>query len=216
MLRTAIFGGVVPAGKDTRMAEDVAILRRAPTGRHATGQRGQAAVEFMIFFIMTFLSLMLIVQLVWIGIQKWQFNHFAGYAARVWAVHKDDEPGDSLRRIEGAALFLRWNLLSRDYVKFMWVSSEDAKEIDDENYSGITYSGVAPLLPLFRDVIGETLFDNPIPSEVSSIIPIDLPTSGLVRFETFIPMEKEPEEQPDISNRDNDCEDTPCTKGNGR
>jgi hypothetical protein len=158
----------------------------------------------------------LLVQIAWIGIQKWQFNHFAAYAARVWTVEKDDTPEESLLNVQMRAL-LRWDLISRDYVKFMWVSSEDSKDIDDDTYEGITFTGIAPLMGIYKDQIGETMFtvDNPIPSELMAVLP-DIPTTGLIRFETFIPMKKEPEEQPDISNRDNDCEETPCENGNGR
>jgi hypothetical protein len=156
----------------------------------------------------------LMAQLAWIGIQKWQFNHFASYSARVWSVQKDDDPEESLMRLQIGVLFLRWNLYNRDYVKYMWAEGEDSKEIDDETYTGVNYEGVAPLLPLFRGQIGETLVS--IPGEVSSLVPGGLPSSGLVRFAAFIPMEKEPEEEPDESNRDNDCDDTPCSSGNGR
>lgn len=180
-------------------------------------QRGQAAVEFTIFAALLILAILLIVQLSWIGIQKWQFNQFAGYAARVWSVQKeDDDPEISLLKVQGLAL-LRWNLLSRDLVKFMWVSSpEDSRDFEDPDVSanGITFTGAAPLLALYRQQIGETLFDNPIPSEAMSLFPFDLPTTGLVGFQTFIPIEKEPEESP--GDGDNDCEETPCESGNER
>ncbi len=168
------------------------------------------------FTFILFLSMFVIVQLMWVAVQKWQFNHFAAYSSRVWTVQKEDDPDDSLLSVQVRALF-RWDLISRDYVKFMWVSaSDETREIDDEDYTGIGYTGVAPLMSIFRDQIGETLYDNPVPSEAMSLIPFNLPTTGLVRFESFIPIRKEPEEQPDISNRDNDCEETPCEEGNGR
>ena len=161
------------------------------------------------------LAMMLIVQLSWIGVQKWQFNQFAGYAARVWSVQKDDDPGDSLRDVQIIAL-VRWNLLNRDLVKFMWFWAEDTKDFEDPDVSanGLTFAGAAPLLSIYRQQIGETLFDNPIPAELQDIFPLDVPPTGLVGFSTFIPIEKEPEEKP--GTYDNDCEETPCVSGNKR
>ena len=156
-------------------------------------------------------------QLSWIGVQKWQFNHFAAYAARVWSVQKDEDPEESLLKVQAVAL-VRWNLLDRDLVKLMWVSAaDDSKDFDDPDVSanGISFSGAAPLLSIYRDQIGETLFDNPIPPEAFSLFPGDLPSTGLVGFKTFIPIEKEPEESPG-ARRDNDCEETPCESGNTR
>lgn len=157
----------------------------------------------------------LLVQLTWIAIQKWQFNHFAHYAARVWSVHKDDTPQEALIKVQIAAI-ARWDLLNRDYVKFMWVSSESTKDYEDpdRSASGVYYTGFTQLLSIYRNQIGETAFSNPIPSELMALLPIEIPTTGLVRFETFAPMEKEAEEDPD--RWDNDCDDTPCGSGNGR
>lgn len=165
---------------------------------------------------MLFLASFIVVQIAWLGIQKWQFNHFALYSARVWTVEKEDSPEESLLKVQLLSL-LRWDLINRDYVKFMWVSSEDPKDIGDDTFDGMTYTGIAPLFSLYRDQIGETMFTvgEPIPGELLAYLP-EIPTTGLVRFETFVPMKKEPEEQPNISNRDNDCEETPCESGNGR
>lgn len=179
-------------------------------------QRGQASVEFTIFAVLLFLAMFLLVQLAWIAIQKWQFNHFGAYAARVWTVEKEDSPQESLLNVQMRSL-IRWDLINRDYVKFMWVSSEDPKDVDDDTYEGITFTGIAPLMGIYRDQIGETAIplDGYVPDELSAMLP-DMPTTGLVRFQTFIPMKKEPEEEPDVTNRDNDCEETPCESGNGR
>jgi TadE-like protein len=187
------------------------------SGDSRLSERGQAAVEFTIFAAMLLLAIILIVQLSWIGIQKWQFNHFASYSARVWSVHKDQEPGDALRQVQIRAL-LRWNLASNDYVKLMWVKGEGSKDYHDPDVTanGITYLGAAPLLSIFRQQIGETLFSNPIPAWAMSLFSgLDIPSTGLVGFETFIPIDKEPEEQPG-SDRDNDCNETPCESGNKR
>jgi hypothetical protein len=188
--------------------------------RKRKSESGQAAVEFAVFTLILFLLMFLIVQLAWIGIQKWQFQHYAAYSARAWSVRTDWGAEETLIRAQTAsAIGTDWNLFSKDWVKAMWVSSEDPKDVDDDNsnINGLTYTGIAPLMPIYRGLIGETLFDNPIPGSVMSQLPdFDIPSSGLVRFESFIPMEREPEEQPDESNRDNDCEGTPCESGNGR
>jgi hypothetical protein len=174
-------------------------------------------VEFVIFSVLLILAMVLIVQLSWIGVQKWQFNHYAAYAARVWSVTKDEEAEDSLVRVQDEAID-RWKLLDRDLVKVMWVSQEDdSKDYDDPDVTanGISFSGAAPLLSIYRDSVGESLFDESIPSDAFTLFSIDLPSSGLVGFKTFIPMEKEPEENPG-QRRDNDCEETPCESGNTR
>jgi len=179
-------------------------------------EKGQAAVEFTIFTVILFFSLFLVLQLVWLAIQKWQFNHFASYSARVWAVQKGEEPGDSLNRVLLPQEFLRWSLPFRDYVAVIWVRSTDSSEDEDGNtYQGVTYRGVASLFPFYRDAIGDTFYNAFIPQWLLDMIPIKLPSTGLVVFETFIPMEKEPDEQPG-SGRDNDCNETPCESGNGR
>jgi hypothetical protein len=177
-------------------------------------ERGQAAVEFTIFSVALIFSMFLIVQLAWIAVQKWQFNHFAAYSSRAWSVQKDQGAEETLIiHIILPSLFMRWHLLTKDYVKFMWVSSEDPKDIDGSSIPGLSYTGVAALFPLYQDAIGDTFSGAFIPSSVSSIIPFPLPTFGLISFETFIPMEKEPEEKPG-SDRDNDCNETPCESGN--
>lgn len=180
------------------------------------GERGQAAVEFTLMTVALFFSTFLVVQLTWIAIQKWQFNHFASYAARVWAVHKDQSPGDALWLILPGGAY-HWDLLSKDYVKVMWASSEESRTAEDGSgsISGITYTGVAPLFPIYQPAIGDTFTQSFIPSWVHSLIPFDMPSTGLVAFETFIPMEKETDEEPG-SDRDNDCRETPCRTGNVR
>lgn len=179
-------------------------------------QRGQGSVEFVVFSILLILAMFLVVQLAWIAVQKWQFSHFAAYSARVWSVQKDDGAEEALLKVQLAAI-PRWNLIQRDYVKFMWVSDEGTEDFEGESgVQGVTYTGVTQLLSIYRDQIGETFFDYGGLSDILAYIPVEVPTTGLVRFKSFIPMEKEPEEQPDISNRDNDCDDTPCSSGNGR
>jgi hypothetical protein len=181
-------------------------------------ERGQAAVEFTLMTVALFFSTFLVVQLTWIAIQKWQFNHFASYAARVWAVHKDQSPGDALFRVIVPGGAYRWDFWSKDYVKLMWVSSEEPRPAEDGSgsISGITYTGVAPLFPIYQPAIGDTFTQAFIPSWVYTYLPFEMPSTGLIAFETFIPMEKEPDEEPDRSDRDNDCEGTPCEGGNGR
>ena len=180
-------------------------------------ERGQAAVEFAIFAVALILCMFLVVQIAWIGLQKWQFQHFAAYAARVWSVHTDWGAEKSLITIQAASITSKWELFSHDWVKAMWSDGEDTKDFSGEDdVPGVSYTGIAPLMPLYQGVIGETLLDTSIPPEVSSEFPgIDLPSSGLIRFETFIPMEREPTEEPG-DGRDNDCNETPCDSGNVR
>ena len=162
-----------------------------------------------------FFSMFLVLQLTWIAIQKWQFNHFASYAARVWAVRTNQSPGESLLVIlAGGAV--HWDFWSTDYVKVMWVSDSSDEPEPGSGITGITYKGVAPLFPIYQSAIGDTFTQSFIPSWVYSYLPFDMPSTGLIAFETFIPMEKEPPEEPDRSDRDNDCEGTPCGGGNGR
>lgn len=181
-------------------------------------ERGQAAVEFTLLSVLLILGMLLIVQLTWIAIQKWQFNHFASYAARAWAVQNEQTPGQVLVELIIMGGIPRWNLLSRDYVKVMWVSSEDpvTDEVTGESIEGLTFSGAAPLFPVYEDPIGEVFLTAYVPEWVFNLLPFHLPHTGLVSYETFVPMEKEPDEEPDRSDRDNDCHGTPCEGGNGR
>lgn len=168
----------------------------------------------MIFFVLLILALVLVVQLAWIGIQKWQFNYFALYSARVWSVEKThNDPEYSLLKVQ-AAQALRWGLDS-NRIKFMWVQfPEDTKDYDDPGITanGITYWGVAPLFALYRDRFGETLIEGSFLTEALSRFIFDRPTTGYVGFATFIPIQKEPEEKP--GEFDNDCKETPCASGN--
>lgn len=138
-------------------------------------------------------------QLAFIGIQKWQFNHFAAYAARVWTVNKSNEsPESSLIKVLGVGT-VRWKLASTSYVKIMWAENQsDGK---------ITYNGIGPIFPLFKPFFGDTLAGLSIPPGVSSGISGSLLSSGLIRFQTSIPMDHEPDEDPD--KYDNDCSN-PC------
>lgn len=181
-------------------------------------ERGQAAVEFTLLAVMLILASFLVLQLTWLAIQKWQFNHFASYSARSWSVQTNKTPGEVLFEVIMPGAISRWDLWSRDYVKLMWVSSEDpvTDEETSEAITGVTYSGVAPLFAFYQPVIGETFLNAYIPGWVFDFLPFDVPSTGLVAFETFIPMEREPYEEPDRSDRDNDCRGTPCEGGNGR
>lgn len=190
---------------------------RSNGGSRMRDQRGQAAVEFIVLTVALFFAMFLAVQLTWLAVQKWQFNHFASYAARVWSVRTDQSPGESLLMLVPGAV-TSWDLLGTDYVKLMWVSSEDPVNDEDsgEDIPGLTYTGVAPLFPFYQPAIGDTFWGAFIPSDIVEFIPFELPSTGLVAFQTFVPMEKEPEEEPDRSDRDNDCDSTPCGGGNGR
>jgi hypothetical protein len=182
-------------------------------------EKGQASVEFAIFSLILFFALLLIVQLMWFGIQKWQFNHFAAYSARVWSVEKEYTPSSALYRTQLRAL-LRWGLIKKDWVKLMWSSGIESRSFDEaaQPVEGVRYRGVAPAMAIYRPLLGEMALDEVIPGEVSALFPGVIPKSGLVSFGAFIPMRKEPTERPYTGTRynDNDCDDTPCTKGNRR
>ena len=183
--------------------------------RQKKGERGQAAVEFAIFSVALIFSLFLIVQVAWIGIQKWQFNHFASYGARVWSVHTDKSSDDAIKDVIEPAKNSRWKLgASSDFVSSIWASSEESQDVDGESAEGITYSGAASTFKLFRGQIGDTQGDLNIPPGEGQ----GLDSDGLIAFQTFIPMEKEPKEESTTGGHknDNDCKETPCESGNGR
>lgn len=172
--------------------------------KRSRSRRGQALVEFTLFLVALVLCTFLIFQLAWIGVQKWQFNHFALYSTRAWAVDKDRDAGETVLLKVQLVSLLRWDLVGTDYVKLMWCSSEDG----NNGKEGLSYTGLAPLMQIFQPYIGDTLFGIDIPPIAESIVPgFSLPSTGIVRFETFIPMEHEPDEDPD--RWDNDCSD-PC------
>lgn len=190
-------------------------------------QRGQATVEFALFSVFLVLSLVLVIQFAWIGVQKWQFNHFAGYAARTWSVHHGKAPSWWMNRIivSGAAPVVgRWKTITNEYVALIWFSGEEGRTVnngfEDVDVHGLTYTGIAPLMAIFRPFIGsKTLVDLPPGLQsVLNLLDVDLPPLGLVRFEVFIPMVQEPREYPyaDGQKQDNDCYETPCEEGNGR
>jgi hypothetical protein len=97
----------------------------------------------------------------------------------------------------------RWNLIGSSWVKLMWVSSEAGR--DDLN--GITYTGVAPMMSIFRPWVGETLSSIEVPPQAASIGAATLPATGVIQFSVFIPMDHEAQENP--ARWDNDCSD-PC------
>lgn len=191
------------------------------TGRRQR-QRGQASVEFVLAFVALLLCLALVIQFTWIAVQKWQFNHFANYTARVWSVRTGDSAGMAMLYVLGSGL-MRWDTLNRDYVKLMWVSGEETQTVhngfEEVSADGLAFTGVTTLMPLFRPFIGgATLISTAeIPGEILSLFPISIPPLGIVRFETFIPMSREPEEGSGGGQKyDNDCEETPCEEPNGR
>ena len=157
--------------------------------------------------VLLFLMMFLIWQLMWVGVQKWQFNHFAGYAARSWQVHKDDSPQESLNMVLLASVIFRWQILDKEYVKIIWVSDENASK---DGTTGVEYSGLVQAFPIYRPYIGTSI----IPSGITLPFAVPIPPTGLFLFESYIPIEKEAEEDPD--RWDNDCDDTPCSSGNGQ
>lgn len=177
-------------------------------------QQGQAAVEFVLFTILLVVALALFVQLAWLAIQKWQFNHFAAYSARVWAVQRNYEPLGTIGIVQARSL-VRWDLFGKDYAKVVFAYG-DSQSYDDEDVTanGMTVWGYANVLPMFEYYMGDLAVPDVGGFNLPDLLGID--TGGLVTFSSFIPMEKEANERPDISNRDNDCWETPCESGNGR
>jgi hypothetical protein len=169
------------------------------------GSRGQGSVEFAVFLVALVLLLILLVQLAWIGVQKWQFNHFAAYAARSWSVNKKSDSPEKVLLEDQVFATLRWKLLSRSYVRFMWTLGTDT---DSDGNTGVSYRGVAPIFRLFKPFFGDTLLGLNVPAFVSNLDPdLKTPNFGWVQFQAFVPMAHEPEEDPD--RYDNDCSD-PC------
>ena len=191
----------------------------------ARGQSGQGSVEFILFTVFLVLALALVIQFSWIGVQKWQFNHFAGYAARTWSVHTDESPSWIMNKTLLAGTSNDgWDIKDRDYVKLIWFSDEDAHTLsngfEDVDTSGLTWSGLAMLMPLFRPYIGgQTLVDVPAGLQsVMNLMGMEIPPLGIVRFEVYIPIERVPEESSGGGGQkfDNDCDETPCDEPNGR
>lgn len=170
--------------------------------RRRAGSRGQAAVEFTLFTFFLFLMLLLIVQLMVIGIQKWQFVHFASYSARVWSVQKDDSAQDSTTRAQLVVSVVGWKLLGNQWVAPIRVKSENTSR---SGVTGNVYEGIGPVMSMYRGWIGER-FGLP---DFVNFRPLEF-----FIFESFIPMVKEPTERP--GRHDNDCNETPCESGNKR
>ena len=166
--------------------------------KRRSGQSGQAATEFAIFTIMLVFMIMLIIQLMWIGVQKWQFNHIVAYSARRWTVYKNEGAQSSLTQVQLiGSIFGGWPL-GENYVKFPIIVTSSSTSRN--GVTGIVYQGLADPFPLYQGWIGDYLGFG-----------VFLP---FIRYETFIPMVKEPNEN--TSGHDNDCSDTPCSSGNGR
>jgi hypothetical protein len=152
--------------------------------RFHSQSRGQAAVEFAVFLVALVIALMLMIQLAWIGVQKWQFNHFTSYAARSWEVDKKNTSPQSILLTDLGFGMLRWK--QSGLVKIMLSTGQGS---DSDGHSGVKYKGTAEVWGLFQPWLGGTL------------------STGLLQFEAFVPMDHEPAETP--GTYDNDCSD-PC------
>jgi hypothetical protein len=191
-------------------------------------QRGQAAVEFAIFTIILVILLLIPIQLAWIGVQKWQFTHMGWIAARSWSVHTHNSnwgANEAMLNVSGAAVVRGWAMFSGLYVGAippMWASTS-SKTITKAaggsiSTQGFKFNGYGKVLPIFKPFFGftgpwgYTGWDayNAVGTRIS------ISTLGWVEFEGYVPMEKEPSEQPNTKRRDNDCKGTPCEKVNGR
>lgn len=175
-------------------------------------QKGQGTVEFVLFLVILTFSLFLLFALTWIGVQKWQFNFFSAYAARTWSVEGEDaNPEVVLVKVQAAAVAHRPSLVNSSLVKLMFAGSFQ----DGEDPQGIDYTGFAPPFPLYRRAAFQRGgLDASITGgllDVGGIV-------DMVMFETFIPMQPEPDEN--TNGRDNDCSDynvlTGACSGNGR
>lgn len=170
--------------------------------RTTRSQKGQAAVEFTLFTFFLFLMLLLIVQLMVLGLQKWQFAHFASYSARVWSVQKNDTAQASTLRVQGVVSAIGWKLFGNQWVFPIAVTSESTSR---SGVTGVVFVGQGPVLDMYRGWIGERFG---LPDFV------DFRPLEFFIFESFIPMVKEPTERP--GQHDNDCNETPCSSGNRR
>lgn len=170
--------------------------------RRKRSSQGQSSVEFAIFTFFLFLMLFLVIQLTFIGIQKWQFAHFASYSARVWSVNQGESATAATVRVQGVASIFGWNLTGGNWVFPIVVTSSSTSK---NSVTGIAYAGQGPVMSIYRGWIGER-FGLP---DLINFTPLNF-----FIYESFIPMVKEPEERP--GRHDNDCNDTPCSGGNGR
>lgn len=191
-------------------------------------QKGQASVEFAIFSIILVILLLIPIQLAWIGVQKWQFTHMGWIAARSWSVHTHNSnwsANTAMFTVSGRAVIRGWELFSGLYVGGIppMTASTSTKSITKAaggsvSTSGFKFNGFGKVLPIFKPFFG---FSGPwgytgwqAYNAVDTRLLIS--TAGLVRFEGYVPIEKEPSEQPNTKRRDNDCKGTPCEKVNGR
>jgi hypothetical protein len=170
--------------------------------RQKSSSSGQAAVEFALFTFFLFLMLFVVIQITMIGISKWQFAHFANYSARVWSVQRGQSANASAIRVQGVASIFDWNLTSGRWVAPIIVTSSNTSR---DGVTGVVYSGQGPVLSMYRGWIGDR---GGLPGF------INVPNATFFIYQSFIPMVKEPDERP--GQHDNDCSDTPCTRGNGR
>lgn len=188
-------------------------------------QKGQASVEFAIYLIILTILLLLPIQLAWIGVQKWQFTHFGSVAARTWSVHTTDGANTSMMSVNGRAILRGWAMFSGLYVGAIppMIASTSSKSITkgaggSVSTQGFKFQGVGKVIPIFKPFFGfsgswgYTGFDAISNVAVRTMIS----TLGWVQFEGYVPMQKEPTEEPNNKRRDNDCNGTPCTGGNGR
>ncbi len=171
--------------------------------RKKSSSSGQAAVEFALFTFFLFLMLFVVIQITMIGISKWQFAHFANYSARVWSVQRGQDANDSTLRVQIVANVPGgWNLPGGRWVAPIIVTSSSTSR---DGVTGVVYAGQGRVLSMYRGWIGERFA---LPGLVN-FAPFEF-----FLYESFIPMVKEPDERP--GQHDNDCSDTPCTRGNGR
>lgn len=184
---------------------------RVPRISQGSSERGQGAVEFAIFLALLVFLLMLIVQIAVIGIQKWQFSHFALYQSRVWSVDKKSRSHSTIYFMVYALAPLRWGKMHPTPVPLptgYWplaIPNARFYSGNSDGTPGIHYAGVGDPLPLFKAAFS---YAPILPrGPISMQWPLWVQLTKKIPFQTFIPIEHEPAENP---NRwDNDCSD-PC------
>jgi len=169
-------------------------------------QRGQGTVEFVLVSFMLVFFLMLSWQMAWVACQKWYFNYTAAYAARTWSVKAlGTTTSKPLEEVELWQIFRKPNIINVPFVRPIFAGTEDADKggsDDDDLFGagslppGIRYSGYAQYLLWFQPAVIESAH-----LESGSL-------TGLIRFETYIPIEHEESfdgpEDPEHNDNDRD------------
>lgn len=193
------------------------------TSRVRRAQRGQGTVEFSLFLVMLTLTLMLLIQLTWVGIQKWHFNFVSLYTARSWSVAGTSSPNSVRIKVLAAEGVHHTRMATDLYFATVVLSSEKSstpsrwskkfKPSLSTSMKGIQFTGVGTIMPMFAGGAKRGGVNASLEGGLAGFL-------GQFQFETYIPMEREPAEHTSGPKRDNDCSsygalDAKCS-GNGR